>query len=328
MSIESNVSSEVMTTNRRLPFFRWLRLLQLLSLVVVFAGGYGYAKFAAQFQRKPQQVAVNRQVIHVPHPAGQSKQNHAYVQNPAQNTQVQVGAQNIAHSNLVQPQTSFPMSLPAPANTLNRPKSAAITVPTQTNNFPNQSNQVSNFSSAAQQFPNSRLASAPADSEKKPTPTPFPVQSAPTPELGLPPTFQPITEWAQAAYAQTPMQANGASSPEEQAVDVSIAELIGKIHQAKKEDKPELNEKLKSQIAEQFKLRHDAQAKEIEEMEKELDQAKSLHIKRNEKREEIIERRFRQLMNELDDLDWNRSLKSSASQPGYYGTYNSIQTRY
>jgi preprotein translocase subunit SecA len=117
------------------------------------------------------------------------------------------------------------------------------------------------------------------------------------------------------------MQADGVTTSEEQAIEASLAELVGKIHQAKKDDKPEFIEKLKAQIAEQFKLRHAVHVKEIEEMEKELEQAKSLHTKRNEKQEEIIERRLRHLLNELDDLDWNRGLKGSASQPGYYGAH-------
>jgi hypothetical protein len=182
---------------------------------------------------------------------------------------------------------------------------------------------------------NNQIASVPDLNNSAPVPYPSVVQPGNLSSSASPVPYSPSFDYAQNATSATAnasshafapvysgvgnmaVQSVAYQSPEEEAANKEIAELTMKLQQAKNNEKSDLVAKLKTEVGEMFKLRHASQAKEIEEMEKQLVDAKALHAKRQEKEDEIIERRLRNLMNEVDDLDWDRSLKSALGYPAY-----------
>jgi hypothetical protein len=96
-------------------------------------------------------------------------------------------------------------------------------------------------------------------------------------------------------------------SPEEKKAHDAAQELLNKMRQSP-DQRSELMSELREAIGELFDLRHQEQARQIEVLEKQLKQAKELHTKRSEKRDEVIDRRIAALLGDRDDLDWNRTV--------------------
>jgi len=71
-----------------------------------------------------------------------------------------------------------------------------------------------------------------------------------------------------------------------------------------KEDRAEVQGKLKESVTKLFDLREQARAKEIDNLKKRLEELTRMIEKRKANRDQIIERRIRQLSGELDELDW------------------------
>lgn len=71
-----------------------------------------------------------------------------------------------------------------------------------------------------------------------------------------------------------------------------------------KEDRAELQSKLKESVTKLFDLREQARVKEVESLKKRLEELTLMLEKRKANRDQIIERRIRQLSGELDELDW------------------------
>jgi hypothetical protein len=118
------------------------------------------------------------------------------------------------------------------------------------------------------------------------------------------------------AYAQQ-LDGGQKDSQEEQRANQATTEILGKLRNAQAEDRDELTSKLRIAVAEQFDIRHAHQAKQIEELEKQLQKSKELHKKRAEKKDEIVNRRMGQLLNDPDELDWNRNVIGQNNLPRY-----------
>ena len=71
-----------------------------------------------------------------------------------------------------------------------------------------------------------------------------------------------------------------------------------------KDDRAEVQGRLKEAVTKLFDLREQARAKEIENLKKRLEELTQMLEKRKANRDQIIERRIRQLSGELDELDW------------------------
>lgn len=78
-------------------------------------------------------------------------------------------------------------------------------------------------------------------------------------------------------------------------------------------DTNRMQAELKKILTQIFELRHRQQSVEIARLEKELAATKALHQKRSERREEIVDRRFNQLLGNSDDLNWDTGSSSAQS---------------
>ena len=112
------------------------------------------------------------------------------------------------------------------------------------------------------------------------------------------------------------------TSPTERAAAEDIVQLVNKLRQANGEKKSELRKSLNEAVSKQFELRHAAQAKQVEKLEAELAEAKELHKKRGERKDEITERRIAELLESADDLAWNRELVAQPRAPSNYSLPN------
>lgn len=297
MSMESRVSPVEASVRKKQPLILWLRVLQILSLVLVFAAGYSYSKMVIRFQ---------------PNQQSRQQPNHQ----PNQQTGAGNRAQPVVKSSL---SANHSRSVAKTSTQISRPsieQNPTGNIQTTGSSSPALAN------ATLQSFPTTTFASMPVIGDDRAAMNSSATLQPPpgagfanrnSPDAG---SYGTVAMGPIAYVAEFPMAST--ASPEETAANSSVAMMVAKIQQAKEEDKPELSAALKKQLVELFKLRHAAQAKEIEEMEKQLEQAKTLHTKRNEKQDEIVERRFRHLMNELDDLDWDRGVKSPVAQP-YHG---------
>ena len=90
-------------------------------------------------------------------------------------------------------------------------------------------------------------------------------------------------------------------------------------------DRKELVAELRSVLTNEFQVMHDRQAKEIEAAQKRLEKLQATHKLREERKEEIIDRRLAQLTGQPDVLDWiPQSVQRQPQQPG--GTARLYQT--
>jgi DNA repair exonuclease SbcCD ATPase subunit len=71
-----------------------------------------------------------------------------------------------------------------------------------------------------------------------------------------------------------------------------------------KEDRAEVQGKLKEAVTKLFDLREQARVREVEDLKKRLEELTRMLEKRKANRDQIIEKRIRQLSGELDELDW------------------------
>lgn len=274
---------------KKKSLFRRSRFLGLLSLAFAFLCGYMYAKSMTRSTSATLATVQNQPTQHStflsdsPNPASEYSM-------PEQVTHISwVTSTPIDNQNDSAPTVATASGIdgtPPPAQAENCPLAVASIEQVPINSFGSaQSNTIGTC--CAPNF-------APAYSA--PSYVPAPAYSVVSPATAQPFVYQ---------------------SPEEEASNQAIVELQAKLQQAKHDEKSEFVAKLKTEVSNLFKLRHAAQAKEIDELEKQLVEAKALHTKRQEKQDEIIERRLSNLMNEVDDLDWDRSLTSAVAHPIY-----------
>ncbi len=126
-----------------------------------------------------------------------------------------------------------------------------------------------------------------------------------------------------AVYYTQPAQPQHAhpQDPAEQTAAKEINQLRNELQSATSDEKKELRKSLTEAVAKLFDLRHAAQSKQVEKLESELAEAKELHKKRGERKDEIVERRIAELLQSADDLAWNREIAS----PPAPTTYNFAQ---
>ncbi len=105
------------------------------------------------------------------------------------------------------------------------------------------------------------------------------------------------------------------TTPEEAAANQRVMELVNKIQQSAESDREELTKQLRGFVEEQFAIRHQEQAKQIKELEAQLQKAKDIHKKRSDKKDEIVDRRMAELLQSPDDLEWNRGILNSGNRP-------------
>jgi hypothetical protein len=72
-------------------------------------------------------------------------------------------------------------------------------------------------------------------------------------------------------------------------------------------DRSGILEKLSTAVREQFDVRQQIRAKELEELEARVRKLRELHEKREDAKSEIVERRVEQLVHEADGLGWSGS---------------------
>ena len=111
-------------------------------------------------------------------------------------------------------------------------------------------------------------------------------------------------------------------------------ELVGRIHQLRGEEKNEEREKLLAELKEsleaEFTARQTRQATEIEAAQQRLNSVKDMLTKRNELKDEIIQRRVNELIGQPDVLDWDpgpitqpvagqQPRRTQLAGPGYSG---------
>ncbi len=117
-------------------------------------------------------------------------------------------------------------------------------------------------------------------------------------------------------------------SPQDSAENSAMAEinqLRNQLRSAGDDEKKAVRKSLTVAVGKLFDLRHAAQAKQVEKLEAELAEAKELHKKRGERKEEIVERRIAELLQSADDLAWNREI---AGQPNAASNYVMPNSRY
>ena len=99
--------------------------------------------------------------------------------------------------------------------------------------------------------------------------------------------------------------AAGFASPQQtlQAQSHELAQQY--VKSVKDDDKKEIRKKLTEVLDKQFDLHLQEQQKELDELEKQVAKLKAVLRKRKDAKENIVERRFEQLVQEADGLGWN-----------------------
>ena len=96
----------------------------------------------------------------------------------------------------------------------------------------------------------------------------------------------------------------------------------------KEDDKKETRKKLTEVLDKQFDLHLQEQQKELDELEKQVAKLKAVLRKRKDAKENIVERRFEQLVQEADGLGWNapsgRGLERSGLIDGRFYKSSSV----
>lgn len=110
-----------------------------------------------------------------------------------------------------------------------------------------------------------------------------------------------------------------------------VQELVGRLRGAAYQDANatrSVKEELKEALAEEFDQKHAKHREQIESLEQKLAEAKALHSKREEKKQEIVERRMAELLGQTDDLSWdlsdNRSNSPNFPAPAFAPHQNSL----
>ncbi len=147
-------------------------------------------------------------------------------------------------------------------------------------------------------------------------PTILPVQFPQPPQgqawgLGQQPNINPLPALSPSA----PHFPNHWNSPEEAVANQRVLELVNKVQQSAESEREELVKQLRGLVEEQFATRHQEQAKQIKELELQLQKAKDIHKKRSDKKDEIVDRRMAELLQSPDDLEWNRGILNSGNRP-------------
>ena len=135
-------------------------------------------------------------------------------------------------------------------------------------------------------------------------------------------------------YQNTTSISGAAQDLAEAAAMAQVKQLQNQWRSANSEQKKTLRTSLNEALTKLFDLRHANQGKQVAQLETELAEAKELHKKRGERKDEIVERRLSELLDSPDDLAWNRELNSRqppsvATSPSYtpnppYNNYNSL----
>jgi Spy/CpxP family protein refolding chaperone len=106
----------------------------------------------------------------------------------------------------------------------------------------------------------------------------------------------------------------GDNQAEQYVLQSQSLELAQKYVKTEKEDdKKDLRKKLTQLLGEQFDLHLEGQQKELDELEKQVAKLKAVLKKRKDAKENIVERRLEQLVQEADGLGWN------APRGGHFG---------
>ena len=93
--------------------------------------------------------------------------------------------------------------------------------------------------------------------------------------------------------------------------------VAAEYRQAKQDDdsRDELRQRIEELTEQQFQLRHEVRQFEIDRLQKELAQLQEQLRRREERKEEIIDRRVAQLTSQDDELRWDPLASPSASRP-------------
>lgn len=111
-----------------------------------------------------------------------------------------------------------------------------------------------------------------------------------------PPSFVPTTDHAPAVYG-APVRVLGLNQ------DGDLARRY--VKSEKEEEKRELRKQLSESLNKQFEQHVKQQQKELEELEKQIAELRSMLRKRQEAKTTIVERRLEQLIQEAEGLGWN-----------------------
>jgi hypothetical protein len=133
---------------------------------------------------------------------------------------------------------------------------------------------------------------------------------------------QPGTARPQNTY-QSPQPTGPISvDPAETSLTNEIHQLRNQLRSASGEQKKALHKSFTEAVGKLFDLRHAAQAKQVARLESELAEAKELHKKRGERKDEIVERRIAELLQSADDLAWNREIAGTPNAASTYAVPN------
>ena len=101
-------------------------------------------------------------------------------------------------------------------------------------------------------------------------------------------------------------------SPEERTATLELNKLLDELRKSSVLT-TENRSRLAEAVGKLFDLRHADQAKQIEKLEKALEESKALHNRRAERKSDIVDRRIAELLNTPDELAWdNRTSKVRA----------------
>jgi exonuclease VII large subunit len=110
----------------------------------------------------------------------------------------------------------------------------------------------------------------------------------------------------------------GASQPKHQQLQAESARLAKQYAKSEKEEeKKEIRKKLGEVLGQQFDLHLQEQQKELDELEKQIADLKTLLKKRKDSRTTIIDRRLEQLVQDAEGLGWNTPGNRAPNAPLY-----------
>jgi flagellar motility protein MotE (MotC chaperone) len=110
----------------------------------------------------------------------------------------------------------------------------------------------------------------------------------------------------------------GAGQPKHQQLQAESARLAKQYAKSEKEEeKKEIRKKLGEVLGQQFDLHLQEQQKELDELEKQIANLKTLLKKRKDSRTTIIDRRLEQLVQDAEGLGWNTPGNRTPNAPLY-----------
>lgn len=101
--------------------------------------------------------------------------------------------------------------------------------------------------------------------------------------------------------------------PEGERAAIDLAQQLRRTENER--EREELHDRLRAALSEAFEQRRERQLREIEELERQLDSLRRLDAERQERKDDIVRRRMKQLLGEPDVLDWDPPSRNDLAFP-------------